>query len=253
MNDSKKELADGYNAAMRFLDVLSITSFLALEVWLVFRVYTARAPGVWASMALILSAYLFADFISGLFHWMGDTWGTPDTPLAGRVFVRSFREHHVDQEAITRHDFLEVNGANSLISLPVLTAAHFLPLGNAWGAATAFFIGVFLFWIFCTNQFHKWAHQKTRPAWVDFLQRHRLILGYEPHQQHHQSPYLHHYCITSGWMNYPLEWTKFFRRAEVVVHAVTGLVPRQDDAAWLGLTAPTPPAREDKEHARSAP
>ena len=35
--------------------------------------------------------------------------------------------------------------------------------------------------VFCTNQFHKWAHTKNPAAWVRLLQRAGLILSPEHH------------------------------------------------------------------------
>jgi len=226
---------------MRVIDVSSIASFFALQIWLGYRISAHHPLALWPMFSLTILAYLFADFISGFFHWMADTWGTVNTPLAGKVFVRPFREHHVDEMAITRHDFFEVNGANCLISIPFMTAAHFLPLDSLWGRYAAFFVAMWLLGIFCTNQFHKWAHLEERPAYVEWMQRHRLILSHEHHQVHHQAPHTRYYCITSGWLNEPLYRSRFFPVLERIVTRVTGMVPRKDDAGWLGIA----PARAD--------
>lgn len=214
------------------VEILSVLLFLGGESFLIYRLWPWLGELQWFVVAVTaLSAYVAADFISGFFHWMGDTWGSPETPLAGKVFVRPFREHHIDQKAITRHGFIEVNGANCAISLGPLLATHFLPFGggNMMAVLAALFFGTFLFFIFLTNQFHSWAHQDDRPAIVSWLQRMHLILPPEHHQVHHAAPYMKYYCITNGWLNEPLHRLRFFRIAERFWSAVSGMIPRKDD------------------------
>jgi ubiquitin-conjugating enzyme E2 variant len=63
---------------------------------------------------------------------------------------------------------------------------------------------------------------------VRLLQRSRLILPIGHHAVHHVAPHLVHYCITTGWMNGPLDRLGFFRACERLVSALTGLAPRGD-------------------------
>ena len=100
--------------------------------------------------------------------------------------VRPFREHHVDEKAITRHDFIETNGNNCLISLPVALMALSIPLGpGEWQWLRQFVavsLGAMIFWVMATNQFHKWSHMDSPPALIGFLQRVHLILPPDHHR-----------------------------------------------------------------------
>lgn len=203
---------------MRLVDAASMSTFfffeylLAREVWTGLAVHGA-GHGTWLLPLAFLLGYVTADFVSGFVHFLADNIGSTKTPFFGAVFIRPFREHHIDPLAITRHDFLEVNGANCLISLPVLIGTYYLvPVG---GLATTFFaayIGLFLFGIFLTNQFHSWAHAPAAPRWIRGLQRSGLILGPEHHARHHTPPFNTYYCITCGWLNPILARTRFFER-----------------------------------------
>lgn len=225
----------GYSRAFRVVEITSITTFAALLAWLAWRLAPhARAAPLLLVLAMVC-AYVAADFVSGFVHWMGDTWGSPALPVLGPALVRPFREHHVDPKAMTRHDFVETNGANCMIALPAAVASLLIPLDEGpWAAPRQFgamFFGALIVWVMATNQIHKWAHSDAAPATVRLLQRWRIILNPRHHDQHHQSPFDRHYCITTGWLNEPLAKVRFFRRLERVVSMATGLRPRESDGA----------------------
>jgi ubiquitin-conjugating enzyme E2 variant len=225
-------LREGYGPAVRRFEISSIVIYAGAMAWLLFRL----AGPVFEVPLLAASAFMLgfvaADFTSGIVHWLADTWGSVDLPFVGPALIRPFREHHVDPEAITRHDFIETNGNNCFICIPPVTLTAALVSFDSWQGV---FGGVVVFslclWIFCTNQFHKWSHSDDPPRVVVALQRLSLVLPRDHHAVHHGAPFATYYCITVGWLNEPLHRLGFFRGLERMVSALTGLLPREDDRA----------------------
>ncbi len=234
------ELAAGYSRAFRCVEIASIGTFWALLVAIGFKLKESALHWPWLIMAALFSGFLMADFVSGFVHWAADTWGSVEMPLIGKALIRPFREHHIDAKAMTHHDYIETNGANCLISIPVAAMAWLTPI-DIEGWQTVLVFGVtsitsMIFWVMMTNQFHKWAHfdEAQLPKVVRLLQRWHMILPIDHHEIHHTAPFENYYCITTGWLNRPLAKLQFFRVAERMVTLVFGLIPRKDD---LGLDA----------------
>lgn len=209
-------------AALR--NLCAVTTFTLLMGTLAFRLFAG--PYTPAKFVVVVGAglvgYVLADFVSGVVHWMGDTFFEYDTPLIGPGFVRPFREHHVDPEAILHHSFLTVNGNSSLVTLLILVPTWLFGAPENEGEpvpllavqALVFFLSLF---ILATNQFHKWSHQPSPGPLVRLLQRTGLILTPERHAVHHSPPHRFSYCITSGWLNPLLDRLGLFERAERLV------------------------------------
>lgn len=93
-----------------------------------------------------------------------------------------------------------------------------------------------MFFVTLTNQFHKWSHTyKGLPVWVETLQNLHLILPKKHHRIHHVAPHETYFCITTGWLNYPLEKFGFWTGLERMIECVTGIKPRVDDLQWASL------------------
>jgi hypothetical protein len=225
-------LEAGYATSHRIYELCGMAGTVICGSWLLYRIISAeQLSGWWVPLAALIGI-LAADFTSGFVHWMFDTWGSVDTPVVGRLAIRTFRHHHVDEYAITRHDFVETNGHNFSLSFPV-TIVGLLYVRNVHASLFEVLIGMAALSLAvfnaCTSQIHKWAHTKERTPFVKLLQRARLIISPEHHALHHAAPHTRNYCITVGWLNGPLRAVRFFETLERVISAVTGAVPREDD------------------------
>jgi ubiquitin-conjugating enzyme E2 variant len=166
-------------------------------------------PAAWPGLVAVAAlAWLAADLVSGLVHWLCDTFFAEDTPFVGRAVIEPFREHHRDPLAITRRGFTGVNGANCAVVLPVLALA-------AWGEPSPrhVFVLAFGFGVCLTNQFHKWAHAPRVPRAAVWLQRAGLIVPPAHHARHHRHG-TSAFCVASGWCNPLLDRTAVFARLE---------------------------------------
>jgi len=172
---------------------------------------------------------MVADFLSGIVHWACDTWGTLNTPVFGKSLIRSFREHHVDPTAITRHPFAETCGNSFSVTLPLVAICSFLDMSLH---PYLKFTSIVFCWLAFTNQIHKWAHTYKPPTFVKYLQKYRVILQGKTHNYHHFSPYDRDYCITTGWMNPLFLKLDLWKKMEKAITYFTGAKPREDDKHW---------------------
>ncbi len=216
------------------VDRLWVYLFLAITAYLGWGLGLRTYDSPWLLLAAFFSGWVLSDFVSGLVHWAGDTWGAVDWPWIGPAMIRPFREHHFEPKSITRHDFYDVNGTNCLISLPLLIASTFVNLKQA-SSLVLFIVATswsLTLWTFMTNQIHKWAHQDEPAPFVRWLQSVWVILPPSEHEKHHTSPFWVYYCITSGWLNPILAKTGFYRKAEWVISWLTGAKPRGEERTF---------------------
>lgn len=203
-----------------------------LFVALVVRIATQSTVFPWYAWLTIPAGMALADFLSGLVHWLADTWGSETMPILGKRLLHPFRVHHVNPADFLRRSFVDTNGEVAAITAPLLLAALFIPLDSGVTVTLAVFMVSFLGIGLMTNQIHQWAHMRRPPLVVRLLQQAGIILKHEDHEQHHRPPYVQNYCITTGWCNRPLVACRFFPRLERCITWLTGLQPRQDDQAF---------------------
>ena len=216
--------AGGYGRRQRAIDACGIGAFAVLSVAAAARLLSNVDPA--AALAGAFLGFLAADLVSGIVHWIGDK-GDAEWPILGPSLIRPFREHHEDPRAIAGHDFVETNGASSLGATLVSLAGLVIPVDGASGCVAGWALLSLAFWLFATNQIHKWAHSASAPRVIRGLQRRRWILSPEHHALHHAAPFDRCYCITTGWMNPVLARIRFFAALERCLSAASDAVARR--------------------------
>eukprot|EP01063_Lacrimia_lanifica_P007762 TRINITY_DN14997_c0_g1_i1.p1 TRINITY_DN14997_c0_g1~~TRINITY_DN14997_c0_g1_i1.p1 ORF type:complete len:256 (+),score=96.44 TRINITY_DN14997_c0_g1_i1:50-817(+) len=240
-------LKDGYNGTKRAVEVGFTVAGAVLWMYNLTRLVLVTGE-MSADISLTLPAALLigalvSDFMSGLVHWGADTWGSCSTPVFG-TFIRSFREHHVDAQAMCHHDFVQTNGDNIMLTIPTLLWMAGTDVDTARAEVGDWYVPHTYTWqMYClsltllvgfTNQFHKSSHE-MKPHWfLKALMDCNLILTRQNHMVHHMGDHDQSYCITLGWLNSPLDAIDFWRKAEWVVTATTGYIPRENDGELMG-------------------
>lgn len=149
----------------------------------------------------------------------------------------------MDPTAITRHDIVETNGDNCLlIIVPISCQIYRYVVGPPSVLQNSYYWDIYLLalaiFVMLTNQIHKWSHTYFGlPRWVTILQDLHIILPKKHHRVHHVAPHETYFCITTGWLNYPLECIRFWPSLEWIIEKTTGSQPRCDDLKWTQTPA----------------
>lgn len=211
------------SAWLRALDGFSLTLAAVLTALALSRIQ-ALPPLAWAptlALAVVLG-WAFADFASGVVHFLCDRFGSERTPLLGPAVIRPFREHHENPQAIAAHGFVELSGNNALALTPLFAlGAELAPFfGEALLHSAAFsWLMSACAGLFTTNQLHRWAHTTRAPRTARWLQRAGLAITAEAHARHHRGAHDRAFCITNGWCNAVLDRSRAWERLEAWLRA----------------------------------
>lgn len=219
-------LAAGYSGieerSTPFHSFLEHSTTLLFPVLLVLSLYFSlsqlhKLQQLWLAAFAIPLSLVLGDLVSGMVHWMADTYFSEETPIIGQSLVKPFRLHHLYPRDICTHNLVITVGNVCILAVPVLAVCIYLLWtwnDSSWLAFTILCVALMSLATVLTNQFHKWAHQEQPSRMVRWLQRTRLVLAPPHHQIHHTKPFNMHYCITNGWLNPILNKVRFFRGME---------------------------------------
>lgn len=161
----------------------------------------------------ILSAWLLADFISGLVHWYEDQALTTASRFEFINSIRRDNERHHEQPGY----FLRLTWWQNINTTAPFAWAIALGLWALGAPLVAVLVAAFLG---IGNLVHRWAHENPRrlPRIVRGFQSVGLFATSRQHSTHHfknGKPVSRHdsdrcYCVMSDWLNPLLDRIKFF-------------------------------------------
>ena len=203
-----------------------------------------------------LISYTLADFICGIVHWVGDTYGDENTPFIGHNLVQPFRWHHISPRAMTTYSISTTLGSSVMLALPFIALCFYqLPSANSYTSQfTLFLLSTLCLFSAFANLGHKYAHRRPTetPFFIKKMQKFGLLLSPTHHNLHHIAPHMTHYCVFTGWCNGFLDKINFWRNMEGFL-GVFGVHPHPSskvsvaDITIVRLSNPDHPLHTEKE------
>jgi plasmanylethanolamine desaturase len=173
---------------------------------------------------------LLLDFVSGIVHWAMDSYGQPDTPVMGRIYIGPNIRHHRFPREFMARTYLQSSWDLLLVGILILAGA------SALGRVTW---EIWLFVVMGSNAilFHKWMHRTRREngPFISLLHDLRLIQTPRHHARHHSGKKDTNYCVITVALNPLLDAIGFWRMLERVFFTAFGVIPR---GATAGRLAP---------------
>jgi plasmanylethanolamine desaturase len=153
----------------------------------------------------IAACILTADFITGLVHFMLDRYGSPDTPIVGKLIYERNARHHQNPREMIKNSYFRLTWTSWALGFILVGLCYFTGILR-WEIVFLLAYGA------NANVIHKWTHQsdKENGAFIKFLQKTKWVQSRKHHGWHHKAPYDVNYCILTDVLNPVLDKTRFW-------------------------------------------
>lgn len=151
-----------------------------------------------------ISAWLVADFLTGLVHWVEDRYGNPNTPILGKLIIIPNIEHHQKPRLLCKSTYFNRNYTTLIPAIIIATVAMFYEY---------YFVVLVSLFASQANEIHSWSHQKCSYP-IRIMQSIGVLCSVKGHLLHHHKPYDTSFCVMSGILNPILNTIKFWQFIE---------------------------------------
>ena len=176
----------------------------------------------------LIVCFLIADFLTGLGHWLEDTYGVKSWPwpLLEGVVIPNI-EHHKNPTFIATMG--TIASRNWHVVLPLAIISLVVLYFGIWQVAVVLFLASW------GNEVHSWNHRRENNFLIDFLQDAGIIQTPQQHAKHHKKPYDKYFCTLGNMVNAVLEITRFWRGLEWILYRAFGLEVKRmtEERDWV--------------------
>ena len=165
----------------------------------------------------VVGAYLFAELLSGMFHWWEDRYGNPDWPIIGRYVIQPNIEHHKYPSRFCKGTYWQRN-YTTLLPAMLLSLIAF--------SAEEYFLCLTGCFMSQANELHAWTHTKKNSL-IRGLQKIGIVQSHRQHAIHHKRPYDKYYCVMTNYLNPVLASIGYWDALEWLV-GLFGIKPRAE-------------------------
>ena len=173
----------------------------------------------------IILAWLIAEIISGVIHFIEDSYCKPEWKESKNTLKQFIYKnitapnilHHQRPAAMLEGNFWQRNNT-SIIPAWIIALCIYLLGPTYWPIWLGFILMGF------ANELHGWSHQKCSKP-IQFLQSIGILQHPKHHKIHHTRPYSQRYCVMSGWVNPILEFLYFWPALRIMIWLLTGAKP----------------------------
>ena len=164
----------------------------------------------------VVESVLLADFLSGLAHWIEDSYFSPQTALIGPTIRKNVLHHRHPQLFVSNPWYVTIRSSVFWAVSTAVVLSFLGVFGRVWAEA----LGIAVF----ANQVHKWSHANgvAVPRVILLLQAGRVLQTPAHHNRLHAGERDTHYCVVTNILNPVLDGTGFWRALEAGVRRLTG-------------------------------
>jgi hypothetical protein len=171
----------------------------------------------------IILGFFLADFLSGLFHWIEDTYldYCIDIPIIKDI-SKGNEMHHYFPRAILKNSYYQNIRVTTILTIFVFIIIY-LSKKEILFNYKYFFITLFIF-SSISPLIHRLCHMREceKNKYILYLQKFGILNSDEHHKIHHIKSDVN-YCLNTSYINIILDNIYFWRIIEFIIYTIFGL------------------------------